>query len=269
MKFSIVTINFNNLHGLKETVDSVLGQNYRDKEMIVIDGGSKDGSAEYISQNKESFSYSVSEKDNGIYNAMNKGVAHATGDYIIFMNSGDVFFDNNVLTEVNKEIGNYEDIVYGSTLCRVSPEKAFLRKPHALEVMEKHRISAICHQSAFIKSSLMKLFLYDEKYKILGDYAFFYNCYKQGRTFHEINKIIAIYDTSGISANPKHRWRAYEELCMIHGGRANRMVYHYKQAVDSIKKIIKRILPKGVRKITHRLPNSNIEEKLINNYSQL
>lgn len=90
MKISIITINYNNIEGLKQTVESVLSQTYIDKEYIVIDGGSKDGAVDFLkSQNK--ITYWVSEKDGGLYNAMNKGIRKLSGDYVIFMNSGDVF----------------------------------------------------------------------------------------------------------------------------------------------------------------------------------
>lgn len=104
MLISIVTVNYNNLEGLKRTVASVFGQTYVEKEMIVIDGGSSDGSSEYIYSQFSSFAYAVSERDSGIYNAMNKGIKHASGEYVIFMNSGDVFFNTEVLSDVFSEM---------------------------------------------------------------------------------------------------------------------------------------------------------------------
>jgi glycosyltransferase involved in cell wall biosynthesis len=269
MKISIITINFNNLHGLKETTKSVLGQTYLDKELIVIDGGSSDGSAEYIKEHKDSFAYSVSEKDNGIYNAMNKGVKQATGDYVIFMNSGDRFFYCDVLKDVFEGKKISSDIVYGCTLCSPEPGKAFLRIPHALDVMWKNRISAICHQSAFIKCSLMKEVGYDERYRLLGDYAFFYYCYQYGCSFQEVNKIISVYETIGVSSNPMNRWQSYMETCMIHGQKANRYKYSFILLISSIKRIVKEILPTSLRKKLTRLPNGNMPVLPIENFKQL
>lgn len=269
MKISIITINFNNLQGLKETVTSVVEQTYDNKEMIVIDGGSTDGSAEYIEANKDKFSYSVSEKDNGIYNAMNKGVRQATGDYVIFMNSGDCFFNSDVLKDVfeGKEISS--DIVYGSTLCRTEPGKAFLRRPHSLDVMQKYRVSAMCHQSAFIKCSLIKELGYDERFRLLGDYAFFYYCYRQGYAFLEINKIISIYDTIGVSSNPKNRWQTYIETCMIHGRKPKRFIFLLKKINLSIKEALKRVLLQSIRVKLTRLPNGNMPITPIDSFGQL
>lgn len=269
MKISIVTINYNNLLGLKETIASVIGQSYPQKELIVIDGGSTDGSAEYIYSHKESLAYFVSEKDNGIYNAMNKGVAHTTGDYVIFMNSGDSFFNRDVLKDVfeGKEISS--DIVYGSTLCRTEPGKAFLRRPHSLDVMQKYRVSAMCHQSAFIKCSLIKELGYDERFRLLGDYAFFYYCYRQGYAFQEINKIISIYDTIGVSSNPKNRWQTYIETCMIHGRKPKRFIFLLKKINLSIKEALKRVLPQSIRVKLTRLPNGNMPITPIDSFEQL
>lgn len=269
MKISIITINFNNLNGLKETACSVLGQTYTDKELIVIDGGSTDGSAEFISEHKDSLAYSVSENDKGIYNAMNKGVSHATGDYVIFMNSGDVFFNSDVLKDVfdGKEITS--DIVYGCTLCSPEPGKAFLRIPHTLDVMQKNRISAICHQSAFIKCSLMKEVGYDERYKLLGDYAFFYYCYQHGCSFQKVNKIISIYDTIGVSSNPKNRWQSYMETCMIHDLTPNRSAFYFKMIRLSIKEKVKMMLPSAIRGKLVRLPNGNMPLLPIEGFKQL
>src|SRR5688572_27521016 len=96
-KISIITINYNNLDGLKRTVDSVVNQTWQEFEYIVIDGGSTDGSGAYIESKSKHFHYWVSEPDKGIYNAMNKGIVKATGEYLLFLNSGDHFFNDTVL----------------------------------------------------------------------------------------------------------------------------------------------------------------------------
>ena len=99
MKISIITINYNNIQGLKQTLFSVLEQDYNNIEYIVIDGGSTDGSKELLRAKSDELFYWVSERDKGVYNAMNKGIAQSTGDYLIFMNSGDVFFNKHVLSD--------------------------------------------------------------------------------------------------------------------------------------------------------------------------
>ena len=96
-KFSIITVNYNNLEGLKKTVESVKNQTYQKFEYIVIDGGSYDGSLEFIKDNESLLDYWVSEPDSGVYQAMNKGIEKATGEYLLFLNSGDHFCNTKVL----------------------------------------------------------------------------------------------------------------------------------------------------------------------------
>ena len=103
MKLSIITINYNNLAGLQRTIDSVVCQTWHDYEWIIIDGGSSDGSKELIEQYQEYITYWCSEPDKGIYNAMNKGIDHAHGDYLIFMNSGDAFASKKCIRKSVRE----------------------------------------------------------------------------------------------------------------------------------------------------------------------
>ena len=100
MLLSIITINYNDKEGLARTMNSVLSQTYTDFEYIVIDGGSNDGSKTIIEQHQDQLGYWVSEPDSGIYNAMNKGIAKANGEYILFLNSGDVLIDDTIIKYV-------------------------------------------------------------------------------------------------------------------------------------------------------------------------
>ena len=103
MKLSIITINYNNLAGLQKTMESVFSQTCKDFEYIVIDGASTDGSAEYIRAHADQLTYWVSEKDTGIYNAMNKGVRAAKGEYLLMLNSGDFLVDDRVIERILPE----------------------------------------------------------------------------------------------------------------------------------------------------------------------
>ena len=114
---SIITINYNNVLGLKRTLESVTGQSYSNFEYIVIDGGSTDGSKEHILKYSDKISYWISEPDRGIYHAMNKGIAKASGEYLLFMNSGDLFYNNFILNEVIDDISKY-DLIYFDILIR-------------------------------------------------------------------------------------------------------------------------------------------------------
>lgn len=168
MKLSIITINLNNRDGLQKTIDSVIGQTFRDFEWIVIDGGSTDGSKELIEQYAEHFSYWVSEPDKGIYNAMNKGIKVAKGEYLQFLNSGDWLWENITLEKVFEHHID-EDIIYGNNV-EVSGNIYF--SPEILDTLHFYR-STINHQASFTKTSLFKDTLYDEKYKVVSDWVFF------------------------------------------------------------------------------------------------
>ena len=115
MKLSIVTINLNNVAGLHETIISVLNQSSADLEYIIIDGGSTDGSAELIKEYSDRIYYWVSEPDSGIYNAMNKGIRKASGEYLLFLNSGDALASDNIVEEVFRADHN-EEILYLSLI---------------------------------------------------------------------------------------------------------------------------------------------------------
>ena len=112
MKLSIITVNYNNKAGLQKTIDSVVAQTWRDFEWIIIDGGSTDGSKELIEQYQQHFAFWCSEPDKGVYNAMNKGIDKAQGVYLLFLNSGDVLYDEHVLQNVD-DLHLDSDIISG------------------------------------------------------------------------------------------------------------------------------------------------------------
>lgn len=143
-KLSIITINKNNAIGLEKTIQSVINQTYFDKiEYIIIDGLSTDGSSMIIDKYRNYFSYWVSEKDNGIYDAMNKGTNAAAGEYLLFLNSGDVLYHNNIIKEVYNELKSY-DIVYGGV--EYEGEKHTIRiPPERLDFLYFSKRLAIFH----------------------------------------------------------------------------------------------------------------------------
>ncbi len=169
MTYSIITINYNNCDGLRRTIESIINQSFHDFEYIVIDGGSTDGSVEVIKMYADKITYWVSEPDNGIYNAMNKGIRHAHGDYLNFMNSGDSFYDYHVLENTLTYLT--ADIVYGRLFYYNLKERSVYLKnsPNMLHFYE----NTLNHQSTFISRKLFDDSLYDEKYKIVSDWKFF------------------------------------------------------------------------------------------------
>lgn len=213
MRYSIITINYNNKDGLGKTIESVFRLSTSDFEYIIIDGGSEDGSVEIINQYADKITYWVSEKDNGIYHAMNKGVAQAHGDYCIFMNSGDCFHSSNVLESVSSY---QEDIICG----KVHKGNSIIPSGHDKPIITLIDLmrGSLPHQGMFIKRGLLVKHQYDENYKIMSDWKFcvetliFDNC-----SFRNIDVVVADYDTSGISTNsngllPKEKGLIIKEL---------------------------------------------------------
>lgn len=202
MKLSIITINYNNLNGLKKTVDSVLSQTWRDFEWILIDGGSTDGSKEYIEELAEdtpnNISYWCSEPDKGVYNAMNKGILKAKGEYLNFMNSGDSFYDDSVLETVFESFTE-ADVVYGNRMMVGGAKPIEHIYPNKMSLAFMFQ-SAMCHQTQFVRTSLLKETGYREDLKLVSDWERSLCWYAEGKTFLHLNLFVANFDVSGSSS---------------------------------------------------------------------
>ena len=193
MKVSIVTVTYNCLDDFRKTFGSVLAQTYPDVEYIVIDGASNDGTADFIRGHGEAFAYWVSEPDKGIYDAMNKGLAAATGDWVLMLNAGDVFYDDGTLAEVFSQDYSDADVVYGDyvNLLESGPflDKAtcpFFENPRKLHGM------GFGHQSVFIRTGLSQSIKYDLSYKCCADYAHMVTLYRNGARYKHIDIPIVI-----------------------------------------------------------------------------
>ena len=173
MKYSIITVNYNNREGLRRTIESVVSQTFRDFEFIVIDGGSTDGSADVLREYDSQITYWVSEKDAGIYNAMNKGIRKATGDYLNFMNSGDCFYDEGVLSRV-AHVESDADFIVGHDYHfneETQHGHASIQPPRT--TMAHFFVATLDHQSCFIRRELFRDSLYREDYRLVSDWIFF------------------------------------------------------------------------------------------------
>lgn len=208
MKLSIITINYNNLEGLRRTIDSVMSQTWRDFEWILVDGGSTDGSKELIEEiaaNPHSnISWWCSEPDKGIYNAMNKGILHAKGDYLNFMNSGDCFVDKSILEKffnyIQKDIPE-SDILYGDCLeCSENFKSVFRQAPPSLTLDFYVNRGYINHQSSFIKRALFDNELYDESYRLCADGNFFIRRILDGCKFSYVGFSVCRFYLGGASS---------------------------------------------------------------------
>lgn len=198
MKLSIITVNLNNRDGLRKTIDSVVSQTFRDFEWIVIDGGSTDGSKELIEHYADHFSYWVSEPDNGIYNAMNKGIKVAQGEYLQFLNSGDWLVDETALERSFSHVVN-SDIIYGNLFfVHEDGTKEKSNYPESLTLRYFYQYS-LGHDASFIKRNLFQDELYDESLKIVSDWEFYFMQALRNKKFEFIDEIITCFDTKGIS----------------------------------------------------------------------
>ncbi|MBN2835778.1 MAG: glycosyltransferase [Candidatus Delongbacteria bacterium] len=206
MKLSIITINYNNAAGLEKTMQSVLSQTSQEFEYIVVDGASTDGSIDIIQQFNNStiqqFNW-VSEPDNGIYHAMNKGIRMAKGDYVQFLNSGDWLVDERVVDLMLAKLAN-NDILVGRKVSVQVNSMAYVDN-NIIESLSLHTLykSTIQHPSAYIRRSLFdKYGFYDESLKIVSDWKWYINVI----VLHEVkvsfvDVFVTFFDTSGISCS--------------------------------------------------------------------
>lgn len=205
---TVITINYNNNTGLEKTFLSVFNQTVKDFEYIVIDGGSTDGSEKLIEKYKQQISYFVIEKDNGIYHAMNKGIKVATGDFIIFMNSGDLFYDEMVLETICKDLSSTDSIVYGDVLLKneITGYQKVQIHPEKLTFKYFYQ-QTLCQQACIIKRSLFDtVFYFNENYKIVSDWEFLIVAIFINKVaFRKIPFVLAVFDCGGVSTNQNMR----------------------------------------------------------------
>jgi glycosyltransferase involved in cell wall biosynthesis len=206
---SIITVVYNNASGLEDTINSVINQSYKNIEYIVIDGNSTDGTLEVINMYSDYIDKMISEPDNGIYDAMNKGIDLANGDYIIFLNSGDIFYDNNVLSAVfsNKV---YSDVIFGNHCQDFGSYKSF-RKSNFPSVKDP---MPFCHQSVFVKTEILKKYKFNLKYKICSDRDQFIRIFKLTPSYKYFNITISQIEAFGTSN--KNRIATLKELKRIY-----------------------------------------------------
>ena len=171
IKISIITVSYNSENDLQKTIQSVIGQDYENKEYIIIDGNSTDNSKDVINKYKYFINKIVIENDEGIYNAMNKGIKFATGDYLYFLNCGDYFFNNTVLTDISDQINHnlISDIFYGDIIYYDRDQFIYVHsyRQNYIDILA----NGLNHQSMFIKRNLFKeCGTFNEQYKIFSDF---------------------------------------------------------------------------------------------------
>ncbi len=216
VSLSIITVNLNNKIGLETTIKSVLDQSYKDYELLIIDGGSTDGSADLIGKFKDNLAYWVSEEDEGIYQAMNKGIQQSKGTYCLFLNSGDWLVSNNVLEKVFAE-KPAADMLIGR--CRISQKGKLIYITNLpVNLTLKSFIgSTLPHQATFIKTALFDQFgPYEEKYRINADFAFWIRALIFGNCSTALlDIIVSDYNLDGISSTTQQNPDIHKEIPLI------------------------------------------------------
>lgn len=209
-KLSIITINLNNASGLMKTVDSVDQQCYTDYELIIIDGASSDNSLEIIKefQTKAKFNDPIkykwiSEPDNGIYHAMNKGISLAQGDYCFFLNSGDYLVSDKTIESIFRKDPK-ADILFGNLIiCNENEITGKVRGKKEITFLDLYCSNVVKHQSSFIRRSVFHEYgFYDDKLRIVADWEFFLRTLGFHDVSYEfIDLDVAFFDNNGLSSN--------------------------------------------------------------------
>lgn len=213
-KITVVTVCYNAVDTIEKTMLSVINQTYPNIEYIIIDGASTDGTVEVLKKYESHISKWVSEPDKGIYDAMNKGIKLATGDYVNFMNAGDVFVDESVLSKIANCISPASDILFGDIIVGKNGNY-YIEKANEGEIKKTKSVSmGFNHQASFVCTDLARNHPFNLNYKLAADFNMMKALYHQGAKFSYCKFPVVIYDTTGVSSVYIARHR-YECLMII------------------------------------------------------
>jgi glycosyltransferase involved in cell wall biosynthesis len=232
IKISIVTINLNNYFGLNKTLKCLENQTYSNFELIIVDSVSHDGSIELIKESSI-ISYSIIEKDNGIYDAINKGVKAANGEYILILNSGDILYNEFVIEDVSKHITQNEryGIIYGKAVYSYKSRPLNWRWPLSTPTdmwISKYNPH---HQASFIRKDIYKKYEYDIRFRIGADIDF-WNRIKPHNSFKYIDKDISFFDLGGVSNSLNNFQILIQQIC------ESSIIFYFSKNKNSIKLIV-------------------------------
>ncbi len=236
LSLTIVTINRNNSIGLQKTLKSIIAQTYSRIELIIVDGASSDNSMEVvndiIASNVRGFQLiTISEPDSGIYNAMNKGLKYATGDYIFFLNSGDVFIDNQVVETVFSEINN-EDVIYGNICIEQNNKIKILHSNPQIQFFDKYQHDMPPHPATFVRrTKISELGGFDEEYRIISDVILIMKLFSDRNIKYKFLDIpITFFNLDGISSQSSNELLIYKE-------RRNFIISNYPKYLNDFENI--------------------------------
>lgn len=230
-KFSVITITYNAAQTLEETILSVVSQTYHRIEYIVVDGASTDGTMQIVEQYRDRIAQVVSEPDKGLYDAMNKGIALATGDYLVFLNAGDSFHADSTLQKAVQSIRSKElpDIMYGDTAL-VDAKRHFVRMrrlspPDKLHWRSFKQGMLVCHQAFFVKRTLA--LPYDLRYRFSSDFDWCIRMMKRAHTLHNTHLTLIDYLEEGVTTqNQQASLRERYRIMARHYGHISTFAHH-------------------------------------------
>lgn len=234
MKFSVITICYNAAATIERTLRSVTGQSWAGKEYIIIDGASKDSTLEIIGRYRDKVDILVSEPDKGLYDAMNKGLRLATGDYVLFMNAGDRFHEDTTLEQIAAQVQQLDElpgVIYGNTaLTNMAGEIYGMRRlspPEHLDWKSFKNGMLVCHQAFYARRDLAES--YDTKYRFSADVDWCIRVMKKAGTLHNTHLIVADYLEDGSGVTIDNRKASLKERFAImrkHYGLPSTLMHH-------------------------------------------
>lgn len=239
IKISIVMAVYNRAKVVEQAISSVVNQTYKNIEFIIIDGGSTDGTVDIIKKYEDKIAYWLSEPDTGIYNALNKGIKHASGDYIQILGSDDCLHDKHTIEDVVKELNDLP----GMLCCDV----VYIKPEHNVEWVRGTNANFLIqtpnHQGIFVQRSLLLRYPFDEKYRIAADYNFMLTCYTDENVNIKRSSLkVVYYELGGLSGVREEDFRKELDLIYLKFSNGTDLRDIYKPSV--LKKGIKKVLIK-------------------------
>lgn len=240
---TIITVVYNGASTIEATILSVVQQSYCNWEYIIVDGGSLDGTIEVIRKYEDNITNWISEKDQGIYDAMNKGLRMAMGKWILFLNSGDTLFNERVFSLIFYDSSKYKgvDIIYGDVMVQYNGfEKISKAKP----LKDLTWRMPFCHQSCFIKVERLKEYPFDTTYCLAADFGVIVNLYHSGCQFFYTYMVISRITSGGISDINRIRiLKEWKQILLKSPLRVNWYLLRFSLAKAFLSKFVKMIMP--------------------------
>lgn len=230
-KFSVITVCYNAEATIEDTIQSVISQTYHHVEYIIVDGASKDRTMDIVNRYREHIAIVVSERDKGLYDAMNKGIGLATGDYLCFLNAGDSFHEDDTLQQIVHSIHTPQlpDVLYGETEL-VDHEGHFLRMrrlsaPEVLTWKSFRQGMLVCHQAFFPRRDLVMP--YDQRYRFSADFDWCIKIMKKSKVLHNTHLTLIDYLAEGMTTR-NHKASLKERFSIMprHYGWTSTLAFH-------------------------------------------